>query len=116
MAAKKSVKKKPADAAPENRILIQLSRRAKREVDKLLKRSEAGTITGTDLSSGLKEAGTSLKQMRDYITATLDEMSALRKLAESKSITKKQLDTELVAVRRLVKLMFNHGNGDHPHH
>ena len=45
MASKKKVTKRAARKVPKVKVLIQLSRRAKREIDKLLKGSKTGTIT-----------------------------------------------------------------------
>jgi hypothetical protein len=113
MASKRSVTAKGSQKAPKVKILIELSRRAKREVDKLLKRSEAGTITNAELNTGLKEAEVPLRQMRDYIDATLSDMSKLLKRTRASTITEKQLNIKLYAVRKRVKLMLNHSNGMH---
>jgi hypothetical protein len=113
MASKKSVTKKGSHKVPKIKILIELSRRARREVDKLFKRSEAGTITNAEMNTGLKEAETPLKQMRDYIDTTLSDMSKLLKRTEANTITKKQLNIKLNVVRKRVKRMLNHGNGMH---
>jgi hypothetical protein len=114
MATKRSVTKKGSNKAPKFKILIQLSTRARREVEKLLKRSEAGTISNAQLNTGLKKAEAPLEQMLDYINATLSDMSTLLKGAQNSTMTKKQLNIKLIAVRKRVKLMINHSNNDHP--
>ncbi len=61
-------------------------------MDKLLKRSEAGTITNAELNTGLKDAEVPLRQMRDYIDATLSDISKLRKRTRASTITKKAIE------------------------
>jgi hypothetical protein len=114
MASKKTVTKSGSNKAPKVRILIELSRRARREVEKLLRSSKAGTITESELNTGLKQAEVPLKQMLDYINATLDDMSKLLKRTHGKTIKSKELSTKLDVVRRRVKRMLNHTNGYHP--
>jgi hypothetical protein len=113
MASKKSVTKRGSHKVPKIKILIELSRRARRDVEKLLKRSEAGTITNAEMSTGLKEAEEPLEQMRDYINTTLSDMSKLLKLTQASTITKRELNIKLNVVRKRVKRMLNHGNGMH---
>lgn len=113
MASKRSVTARGSHKAPKVKILIELSRRARREVEKLLRRSEAGTIDNVELTKGLKEAEVPLQQMRDYIDATLSDMSKLLKRTQASTITKKELNTKLNAVRKQVKRMLNHSNGFH---
>jgi len=113
MAAKRSVKPRETHKIPKVKILIELSRRARREVDKLLRRSEAGTITSADLNAGLKEAEVPLQLMRNYIDSTLSDMSKLLKLARASSISKREMNIKLNIVRKRVKRMLNHGNGMH---
>ena len=108
MASKKTVTKKGSHKAPKVKVLIQLSRRAKRELDKLLKRSEAGTITKGQLNTGLKEVAAPLKQMLDYIDVTLDDLSKLQKLNAIKTIATKQLNVDLQEIHRSVSRMLNH--------
>jgi chromosome condensin MukBEF complex kleisin-like MukF subunit len=113
MASKRSVTARGSHKVPRVKILIELSRRARREVEKLLKRSEAGTIDNAELKKGLKEAEVPLRQMRDYINATLSDMSKLLKRTQASTITEKELNTKLNAVRKQVKRMLNHSNGFH---
>ena len=47
--------------------MLKLSRRAKAEVAKLLKRNEAGTITRAQLDTGLEELEEQLKQMIHFV-------------------------------------------------
>jgi len=47
--------------------VLKLSRRAKAEVAKLLKRDQAGTITRTQLDAGLEEIDEQLKQMIHFV-------------------------------------------------
>ena len=114
MASKKTVTKKGSHKAPKVRILIELSRRARREVEKLLRSNKAGTITEAELSTGLKQAEVPLKQMLVYINATLNDMSKLLKRTQGQAMNSKQLNTKLDVVRRRVKRMLNHTNGFHP--
>jgi hypothetical protein len=114
MASKKTATKKVSHEAPKVRILIELSRRARREVDRLLKSNKAGTMTESELNAGLKQAEVPLKQMLDYINATLDDMSKLLKRTQGQAINSKQLSIKLDVVRRRVKRMLNHTNGYHP--
>jgi hypothetical protein len=115
MASKRSVTERGSHKVPKVKILIELSRRARREVDKLFKRSEAGTITNAELNTGLKEAEVPLEQMRDYINTTLSDMSKLLKRSQTSTISKKELNIKLNVVRKRVKRMLNHSNGVHPH-
>ena len=114
MASKRSNTERGSHQAPKVKILIELSQRAKHEVEKLLARSEAGNITKVELSTGLEELETPLKQMLDYIKGTLDDTSRLTALGQAKTIDTSKLNTGLKEVRKRVKLMLNHGNGDHP--
>ena len=116
MASKRSVTARGSHKAPKVKILIELSRRARREVEKLLKGSETGTITNAELNAGLKEAEVPLQQMRDYIDATLSDMSKLMKRTQASTITKKELNIKLDAMRKRVKRMLNHSNGYRHHH
>jgi hypothetical protein len=113
MASKKTVTKRGAHKAPKVKVLIQLSRRAKREADKLLKRSKAGTITKEQLNTGLKEVAAPLKQMLDYIDATLDNVSKLQKRTAVRTITTKQLNIDLRKIDRGVNRMLNHEGPSH---
>jgi hypothetical protein len=112
MASKRSVTKQ----VPKVKILVQLSQRARRDTEKLLKRSEARTMTIVELNAGFKEVEASLKQMLNYIDTTLDDMSKLLKRAKAKTITREELNIGLFEGRRRLKLMYNWGNGwHHPH-
>lgn len=116
MASKRSVTARGSHKAPKVKILIELSRRARREVEKLLRHSEAGTITNAELKTGLKHAEVPLRQMRDYINATLSDISKLLKRTQTSTITKRELNIKLDAMRKRVKRMLNHSNGFHHHH
>jgi hypothetical protein len=113
MASKKKVAKRGSNKTPKVKILIELSRRARREVEKLLRSSKAGTITKAELNTGLKQAEAPLKQMLVYITATLNDMSRLQKRARGKTIDLKDLNAKLDVMRKRVKRMLNHTNGLH---
>lgn len=68
MASKRSTTKRgPGDPGMTKSELKQLSRAAKAEVTRLLQRSRAGTITRTELDTGLKEVQAQLKQMWVFI-------------------------------------------------
>ena len=68
MASKKSTTKRgPDDRGTTKSELKQLSREAKAEVTRLLQRSRAGTITRTELDTGLREVRGQLKQMWVFI-------------------------------------------------
>ena len=107
MASKKTATKRVSHKAPKVKVLIQLSKRAKRELDKLLKRSKAGTITKGQLNAGLKDVAAPLKQMLDYVDVTLDDLSKLQKL-DVKTSTTKQLNLDLQEIHRSVSRMLNH--------
>jgi len=108
MASKKTVTKRAARKVPKVKVLIQLSRRAKREMDKLLKGSKTGTITQRQLNTGLKEVAAPLKQMLKYIDATLDGVSKLQKRTAASSISPKQLNTKLLELDSGVNRMLDH--------
>jgi hypothetical protein len=71
MATKRTV----ARSGPENRLkaetVLKLSRKAKSEVAKLLKRNQAGTITRVRLDTGLKEVKKRLKVMTHFVRQLL---------------------------------------------
>lgn len=117
MVSKKKVPAKRSNKVPKSKILIELSRRARREIDKLVRRSEAGTLTDVEASTGLKETKVTLQEMRDYIDTALSDVSNLLERTDTSLITSKQLKIKLIAVRKQVKRMLWHGNGDHqpPH-
>lgn len=113
MASKKTATKRATPKTPKVKVLIELSRRARREVETLLRRSEAGTITMAEMKAGLKQAEAPLKQMLGYINNTLDDVSKLLKRTESKTINLKEFNAKLNVVRKQVKGMLNHTNGFH---
>jgi hypothetical protein len=110
MASKKKLTKSGSQT-PKVRILIQLSRRAKAEVVKLFKRTKAGTITKEELNTGLQKVEAPLKQMLNYINATLDDLSRLKR-DQTRTLATTDLKIRLRQVGKRVKRMFNHGNGD----
>ncbi len=68
MASKNSITRtRPADRGTTKSELKQLSRGAKAEVSRLLKRSRAGTITGIELQTRLRELSSQLDQMWVFI-------------------------------------------------
>jgi hypothetical protein len=71
MATKRTV----ARSGPENHLkaetVLKLSRKAKTEVAKLLKRNQAGTITRVRLDTGLKEVKKRLKVMTHFVRQLL---------------------------------------------
>lgn len=109
MASKKKVTTSGSQT-PKVRILIQLSRRAKAEVAKLLKRTEAGTITKVELNTALQKVEAPLKQMLNYISGTLDDLSRLKR-DQTITFATRELKIRLKKVGKRVKRMFNHGNG-----
>ena len=68
MASKRGTTKRgPGDRGTTKSELKRFSREAKAEVTRLLRRSRAGTITRTELDTGLREVRTQLKQMWVFI-------------------------------------------------
>ena len=67
MASKRTVAKGGADKHREAKAVLKLSARAKAEVAKLLKGSQAGTITRGQLDTGLEEVDERLKQMIVFV-------------------------------------------------
>jgi len=63
MASKRTVGRSESDRRQEAEAVLELSRRAKAEVAKLLKRNKAGTVTQAQLKIGLEEVDEGLKQM-----------------------------------------------------
>jgi hypothetical protein len=63
MASKRTVKRRESDQSSELKRLRKLSRRARAEVARLLKRNEAGTIASVEMNTGLKEVKKRLKQL-----------------------------------------------------
>jgi hypothetical protein len=112
---KKTVRSKGAHETPKVRIFIELSRRARRELQKLLKSGEAGTLSNADLKTGLDEVKEPLGEMVEYINVTLADMAELIKSTRGKPVITKAGVNKLKIVRRRVKLMLNHGNGEPKH-
>ena len=67
MASKKTVAKSGSDKHQDAKTVLQLSKRAKAEVAKLLKRNQAGTVTRAELETGLEELEEQLEQMLGMI-------------------------------------------------
>ncbi len=67
MASKRTVGRRGSEKRQEAESVLKLSRRAKAEVAKLLKRNEAGTITRAQLDTGLEELEEQLKQMIHFV-------------------------------------------------
>jgi hypothetical protein len=107
MATRSKVATKRPQKTPKNQVLIKLSRRAIREVNTLLKRSEAGTITKAKLSSGLKQLEVPLQLMVGYIGTTLKDVSKLR--SDVNTVGTTQLKIELKHVKKKVNRMLDHG-------
>jgi hypothetical protein len=63
MASKKTVKRSGFKQGQELERVRKISRRARTEVARLLKRNQSGTITRVQLQTGLKEVKEQLKQM-----------------------------------------------------
>jgi hypothetical protein len=63
MASKKTVKRSGSKQGLELERVRKISRRARAEVARLLKRNQSGTITRVQLQTGLKEVKERLKQM-----------------------------------------------------
>jgi hypothetical protein len=70
-----ATKKTAARSGPEKRLkaetVLKLSRKAKSEVAKLLKRNQAGTITRVRLDTGLKEVKKRLRVMTHFVRQLL---------------------------------------------
>jgi hypothetical protein len=67
MASKRTAARNGSDKHREAEAVLKLSRRAKAEVTKLLKRNQAGTITREQLDTGLEEVEERLKRMLGMI-------------------------------------------------
>jgi hypothetical protein len=67
MASKKTVGRRGSEKRPDAEDVLKLSRRAKAELEKLLKRNEDGTITRMQLDTGLEEIDEQLKQMIHFV-------------------------------------------------
>ena len=67
MASKRTVPSNRSDKRREAETVLMLSKRAKAEVAKLLRRDQAGTITRKQLKTGLEEVEERLKRMLGMI-------------------------------------------------
>jgi hypothetical protein len=67
MASKKTVAKSGSDKRRDAKTVLELSKKAKAEVAKLLKRNQAGTVTREELETGLEELEEQLEQMLGMI-------------------------------------------------
>jgi hypothetical protein len=67
MASKKTVAKSRSDKHRDAETVLELSRKAKAEVAKLLKRNQTGTVTREELETGLEEVKGQLKKMLGMI-------------------------------------------------
>ncbi len=67
MASKRTVVGRGSDKRRKAETVLKLSKRAKGEVAKLLKRNQAGTITRVQLETGLEEVEERLKRMLGFI-------------------------------------------------
>jgi hypothetical protein len=71
MASKKTVARSESVERVKAETVLELSRKAKSEVAKLLKRNRAGTITRVRLDTGLKEVKKRLKVMTHFVRQLL---------------------------------------------
>jgi hypothetical protein len=67
MATKKSTRKKASAKLAKEKELRKLSKKARTEVAKLLKRDRAGTVTAVQMATGLKELDQKLKLITSFI-------------------------------------------------
>jgi hypothetical protein len=67
MASKKTVAKSGSDKRRDAKTVLALSRKAKAEVAKLLKRNQDGTITRAELETELEEVEDQLERMLGMI-------------------------------------------------
>jgi hypothetical protein len=67
MASKRVTTRKAPDKRLKAKELRELAKKARGEVAKLIKRDLAGTITGPELQTGLKELEQNLKRMSSFI-------------------------------------------------
>jgi hypothetical protein len=67
MASKKTVARGGSDKRRDAEIVLELSKKAKAEVAKLLKRNQAGSVTREELETGLEEVEEQLEQMLGMI-------------------------------------------------
>jgi hypothetical protein len=67
MATKKATRKKASAKLAKEKELRKLSKKARTEVAKLLKRDRAGTVTAVQMAAGLKELDQNLKLITSFI-------------------------------------------------
>jgi hypothetical protein len=67
MATKKATRKKASAKRVKEKELRKLSKKARTEVAKLLKRDRAGTVTAVQMATGLKELDQKLKLITSFI-------------------------------------------------
>jgi hypothetical protein len=67
MATKKATRKKASAKLAKEKELRKLSKKARTEVAKLLKRDRAGTVTAVQMATGLKELDQKLKLITSFI-------------------------------------------------
>ncbi len=66
MAARRTVKQREPHQGRDLKLLRKFQRRAEAEVERLLKRTEAGNITRAQLLTGLEEVRDSLTNLHFY--------------------------------------------------
>ena len=71
MESKRTVARRGSDEREKAETVLKLSRKAKAEVAKLLKRNRAGTITRVRLDTGLEEVKERLKLMTVFVRQLL---------------------------------------------
>jgi len=69
MARKKATKKRALEKSPKS--VLELSKKAQREVRELLKQDRAGSLTRVKLDAGLEEIQEYLKVMEVFIHSSL---------------------------------------------
>ena len=71
MASKKNVARRGSGKRRDAEIVLELSRRAKAEVTRLLKDNRGGTVGRRELDTGLKEVEQRLKRMMVHVQRIL---------------------------------------------
>ena len=71
MASKRTVTRTTTEKREKAKAALRLAKRAQVELDKLLKRDQAGTISREELETELKEIYENLKRMHMFILASL---------------------------------------------
>ncbi|TLY57864.1 MAG: hypothetical protein E6K48_14355 [Gammaproteobacteria bacterium] len=71
MASKRTVTRTTTVKREKAKAALRLAKRAQVELDKLLKRDQAGTISREELETELKEIYENLKRMHMFILASL---------------------------------------------